>query len=99
MMLIGESLVLTVNLVLEVGDVMRGNLELALEFNYFVLCLNAVLGIQVSLCSNCFVQVLLLFHLSLILHILFLKLSNQILFQLYLFDHLHQICIRLVSVL
>ena len=97
-MLISEGLALPVNLIFEVRDIMRGNLELPLQLDDFVLGLDAVLRVKVALCPHRFIQILLVFHLSLVLHVLFLQLGNQILLQLDLLHHLHQISIGLISV-
>lgn len=97
--LVGEGLVFAVDLVLEVGDVVGGNLELPLELDDFVLSFNAVFRIQVPLCSHSLIKILLLLHFGLILHVLFLELGDEIFLQFYLFNHLHEIGVCLVSVL
>ena len=98
-MLISQSLVLSVDLVLQVRDVVRSNFELTLELNDFILSLDAVLRVQVTLSTDCFVKVLLLLHLLFVLHVLLLKLSNQVLLELDLFDHLHEVGVGFVGIL
>lgn len=78
---------------------MRSNLELSFKLNDFILCLNAVLGVQVALCSDRLVQILLLLHLGLIFHVLFLQLSDEVLLQLDFFNHLHQVSVSFVGIL
>lgn len=98
-MLVGQGLVLSVDFILEVGNVMRSDLEFTLQFDDFILGFDAVLGVQVTLSTDSFVKVLLLLHLLFVLHVLLLKLSDQVFLQFDLFDHLHQVSVGLVSVL
>jgi len=98
-MLVGQGLVLSVDFILEVGNVVRSDLEFTLQFDDFILGFDAVLGVQVTLSTDSFVKVLLLLHLLFVLHVLLLKLSDQVFLQFDLFDHLHQVSVGLVSVL
>jgi hypothetical protein len=98
-MLVSQSLVLSVDFILEVGNVMRSDLEFTLEFNDFILGLNAVLGVQVTLSTDSFVQVLLLLHLGFVLHVLLLEFGDEVLLEFDLFNHLHQVSVGLVGVL
>ena len=97
--LVGQGLVLPVDFVLQVGDVVRCDLELAFELDDLVLCLDAVLGVQVTFGSDSLVQVLLLLHLGLVLHVLFLQLGDEVLLKLDFLDHLHQVSVSFVSIL
>lgn len=74
---------------------MRCNLELSFKFGYFVLSFNQILTVQVSVRSDCFIQVLLLLQFWLKIYCFFLKLSYQIFLDFYFFDHLHKVRIGL----
>ena len=98
-MLIGQGLILPIDLILQVRDVMRCDLELPLKLDHFILSLNTVLRVQVAFRSDCFIQILLLLHLGLILHVLLLQFGDEVLFELDFFDHLHQVGVGFVGVL
>jgi len=88
-MLVSQGLVLSVDFILKVGDVVRSNFELTLELNDFILGFNAILGVQVTLSTDSFVKILLLFHFGFVFHVFFLKLSDKVLLKFNLFNHLH----------
>ena len=91
MMLSLESHVLGINLILQLGDLMGCDLELSLELSHLVLSLDQVLRVEISVGSNSLIQVLLLLELTLELNILFLELTDKVLLQLDLLNHLHEI--------
>ena len=92
-----KSHVLGINLILQLGDLMGCDLELSLELSDLVLSLDQVLRVEISVRSYSLIQVLLLLELTFELNILFLELTDKILLQLDLFDHLHEIGIGLGS--
>jgi len=99
MMFVGQGLVLPVDLILQVGNVVRSDLEFTLELNDFILGFDAILGVQVTLSTDSFIEVLLLLHLLFVLHVLLLEFGDKVFLQFDLLDHLHQVGVGLVSVL
>jgi hypothetical protein len=71
-MLVGQSLILSLDLILQLSDLMRSNLELSLELSDLVLRLNQVLAVEVTVTTHGLIQVLLLFKLSFELDVLLL---------------------------
>jgi hypothetical protein len=59
-MLVGQCLVLRLDLVLQLSDLVRGNFEFALKFSDLILSLDKVLGVKVTVGAHRLVQVLLL---------------------------------------
>lgn len=92
-----KSHILRINLVLQLSDLMGSDLELSLKLSDLVLGLDQVLRVEISIRSDCFVQVLLLLELTLELDVLFLEFRDKVLLQLHLLDHLHQIGVGLGS--
>lgn len=88
-----QSLIFGFNLILELRNLMGCDLELSLKLSDLILCLNQVLRVKISIRSNSFIQVLLLLKLSFELDVLLLELTDQVLLQFDLFNHLHEICI------
>jgi len=99
MMLLGQSLVLSLNLILELGDLMRSDLELSLQLCNFVLSFDQVLRVKVSVTSYSLIQVLLLLQLAFKLDVLLLELTDEVLLELDLFNHLHEVCISFRSLM
>ena len=64
MMLISKSLVLCFDFILELRDLMRCDLELALKLGNFILGLDQVLGIEVTIRTHSLIEVLLLLELA-----------------------------------
>ena len=95
MMLLSQGFILGLNLILELRNLMRSNLELSLELSNLILSLNEVLGVEISIRSDSLIQVLLLLELSFELNVLLLELTDEVLLELNLLDHLHEICIGL----
>ena len=95
MMLLSQGFILGLNLILELRNLVRSDLELSLELGNLILSLNEVLGIQISIGSDSLIQVLLLLELSFELDVLFLELTDEVLLELNLLDHLHEVCIGL----
>ena len=93
--LLSESLILRFDLILELSDLMRGDLEFALEFGYFILRLNEVLGVEVTVGAHSLVETLLLFELAFELDVLLLEFGYKVLLEFDLFDHLHEISVGL----
>jgi len=87
----GKCGFLHLNFVLELGDLMTGNFEFALELRNLVLTLNQVLGIQVTVGSDSLVQVLLRLKFRFKINVLLLKLTDQVLLQFDFLNHLHQV--------
>ncbi len=73
-MLVGQSLILSLDLILQLSDLVRRDLELSLELSDLVLRLNQVLAVEVTVTTHGLIQVLLLFQLSFELDILLLEL-------------------------
>ena len=92
---LSQGFILGLDLILELRNLMRSNLELSLELGNLILGLNEVLGVKVSVRSNSLIQVLLLLELSFELDVLLLELTDEVLLEFDLFDHLHEICIGL----
>ena len=84
-----------IDLVLQLSNLMGGNLELSLELGNLILGLDKILGVEISIRSNSFIQVLLLFELSFELNVFFLELTDEVLLQFDLFNHLHEIGVGL----
>ena len=78
---------------------MGGNLELPFEFDDFVLSFDAILGVKIAFSADSLIKVLLLLHLRFVLHVLFLKLCDEVLLEFDFFDHLHQVSVRLIGIL
>lgn len=95
--LLSECLILRFDLILELSDLMRGDLEFALEFSHFILRLNEVLGVEVSVGAHGLVETLLLFELAFELDVLLLEFGYKVLLEFDLFDHLHEISVGLGS--
>ena len=98
-MFIRKSNILGVDFFLELDDLMGSDLELSFQFSNFILALDQVLGVEVSVRSDSFIEVLLLFELSLELQVLLLEFGDHVFLQLNFFHHLHQvsICFRSLS--
>jgi hypothetical protein len=90
---LSQSLILSLDFILQLRDLMGCDLELSLKLSNFILCFNQVLRIEISIRPNSLIQVLLLLELSFEFNILFLELTDQVLLQLDLFNHLHQVSI------
>ena len=95
--LLSQGLVFGLNLILELGDLVRSDLELSLELSDLILCFDKVLRVEVSIGSDSLIQVLLLLELTFELNILLLEFTDKVLLQLDLFDHLHKVCVGLRS--
>jgi len=94
-MLVGQCLVLRLDLVLQLSDLVRGNFEFALKFSDLILSLDKVLGVKVTVGAHRLVQVLLLLKFPFKLDILLLELRDQVFLQLHFFNHLHQVGVSL----
>jgi len=97
MMLSGQSLILGVDLILELSNLILGNSELLSQLDNLIVGNDKVLTVKVTVRSYDFVQVLLLLELALEFDILFLELTNQVALQLDLLNHLHEVGVGLVG--
>ena len=97
MMLGRESLVLGIDLILELADLVLCDTELLAKLNDLVVSDDQVLTVEVTVRTYDFVQVLLLLELALELNILLLQLSDQVALELDFFNHLHQVGVSLVG--
>ena len=97
MMLSGQSLILGVDLILELSNLILGNAELLSQLDNLIVGNDKVLTVKVTVRSHDFVQVLLLLELALEFDILFLELTNQVALQLDLLNHLHEVGVGLVG--
>jgi len=55
-----QSLILGLDLVLQLSNLMRSDTELSSHVSDFILCFNKILGVQISIGSDSLIQVLLL---------------------------------------
>lgn len=83
--------VFALDFVFKLTDLVGGDLELALEFTHFVLGLNQIFRVQISVRSNVLVQVLLSLKLAFKVDVFLLELANKIFLQLNFLNHLHQV--------
>ena len=97
MMLGRESLVLGIDLILELADLVLCDTELLAKLNDLVVSDDQVLTVEVTVRTYDFVQVLLLLELAFELDVLLLQLSDQVALELDFFNHLHQVGISLVG--
>jgi len=86
-------MVLGLNFFFQLMDLKRCLFKVSSELGYLILSLNQILRVKISVGSYCFIQVLLLLKLAFKFNVLFFELTDQVLLQLYLFDHLHQVCV------
>ena len=61
----------------------------------FVICLNEILGVQVSVTSYSLIEGLLLLQLTFELRVGLLELRDVLTLELDFFDHLHKVCVGL----
>lgn len=94
-MLLSQGFVLGLNLILKLRNLMGSNLELSLELGNLILSLNEILGVEISIGSDSLIQVLLLLKLTFELNVLLFELTDEVLLQLDLLDHLHEVCVGL----
>ena len=97
MMLSGQSLILGIDLILELSNLILGNAELLSQLDNLIVGNDKVLTVKVTVRSHDFVQVLLLLELALEFDILFLELTNQVALQFDLLNHLHEVGVGLVG--
>ena len=71
-----QGLVLGLNLILKLSDLILSNFEFLSQFNDFIICLNQVLTVKISIRTDNFIQVLLLLQLALKFDVLFLELTD-----------------------
>jgi len=88
-----QGLIFGGDLVLKLGDLMRGDTELSSHICDLILSFNEIFRVEISVGSDSFIQVLLLFKLSLEFNVLFLELTDEVLLQLDFFNHLHQVSV------
>ena len=94
---VDDLLVLDQNLLGEVSDVLGHASEFLLEFSDFILCVQQLLRVQVSVRPDAFVQVLLLLEPSLSLNVLLLQLLDEVVLELDLLQTLVVLGVRLRS--
>lgn len=94
-----QGLILGLDFLLELGNLMLGNLELAVQLGNIVLSFKQVLRIEILLRSDSFIQVLLLLQLGFELNIFLLKLGKKVLFELNFLDHLLEMSVVLLRLL
>mmetsp|Transcript_10297 Transcript_10297/g.15732 ORF Transcript_10297/g.15732 Transcript_10297/m.15732 type:complete len:538 (+) Transcript_10297:515-2128(+) len=95
--LLVQGVVGCLDLVLQLRNLMGGDLELPLQLSDLVLGLDQVLRVQVTIGTDSLVEVLLLLQLAFELDVLLLELTDQVLLELDLFDHLHQVGVGLAG--
>ena len=94
-----KSLIFSFNLIFELGNLILSDLEFLSKFNNFIICFDKIFTVKISVRTDNFIQVLLLFQLALELNVFLLELTNQVLLQFYFLNHLHEVSISLVSLL
>ena len=92
-MLISQSLILSLYFVLQLWNLVRSNLELSLQLSHLILSLNQVLRVQISIRSDSLIQVLLLLEFTLKFNVFLFELTDQIFLEFDFFNHLHEICV------
>ena len=74
-----KGLILSFNLIFELGNLVLSDLELLSQFNNFIVSFNKIFTIQISIRTDYLIQVLLLFQLALEFNIFLLEFTDQVL--------------------
>ena len=87
----GEGGILGLDFVLELRNLVGCNSELTLELRHFILGLNKILRVEVTVGSDSLIQVLLSLELTLEVDVFLLELADKVLLELDFLDHLHEV--------